>query len=829
MLASKCELKVDIKSGKAISFLCFLILGLTHNTPCTQANELITPDNTLKDELSIVDHNIQVNGENANLISGGSVRGSSLFHSFVDFNIRNGEAAYFINPTGISSIFSRITGTGNTYIGGTLGVLGNANLYLINPNGIIFGLDSKLDLNGSFLATTADSVIFRDSEFSAINPESIPVLTIDIPIGLNFNGNNGDILVLNTGAIIYQSNTSAKIPPTNLSLLPQGLGTKPGKDLSLIGKNINFDGGVINTPSDINIIAINKGTLNFETSPENIQRIKLENQNKLEYGDINLFNSSLILNQGFVQSHVNIVGENIGILEGSSIIANNIGLFEPGLLSIVAQDNLNINGNPSDTIPAGFNRIVSGILSNTFGSTDAPTINIKAKVLTINDEALISSSTFAVGNAGDIFINTNETLLLNSTPSLNSGSSINTYSAGDGDAGSININSSLLSIKQGSQITSAALDKGTAGDVNITTTNLEVIDYNPINFLPSNITTLTVAEGSGGDINISNKNSIKLENGGNIGSATFDSGNAGNVDIETKDLFVSGSFADPFNGKSYIYSSGSLINPITAKVFIGIDLHLTGNSGNLVVKADNISLNNGGLLSVKNDGPGNAGSLKINANQVLVQGGDISAATSGGDGGDITLNTNSLVLSDSSITASAKGAGNGGNVEISSTLLAGDSRSLIAANAEQGNGGIIDINTQGLIFHPQNITATSDRGAQFSGTVNVNYATTTFTGKNELAQKLSLAAVPVSCSNGRDTLRVITADALNMPDDRLEAFARANGIPMFVDGDGRKIPLIEVAGWIPNGDGTARTYAVVSIPETSVAFAANCGITSTKS
>lgn len=101
-----------------------------------------------------------INGVLIDKINGGAIRGSNLFHSFDTFNIYSGKGAYFTNPDGVNNIFTRVTGNSPSTINGVLGVLGNANLFFLNPNGIIFDANARLDLNGSFLATTASSISF---------------------------------------------------------------------------------------------------------------------------------------------------------------------------------------------------------------------------------------------------------------------------------------------------------------------------------------------------------------------------------------------------------------------------------------------------------------------------------------------------------------------------------------------------------------------------------------------------------------------------------------------------------------------------------------------
>ena len=156
----------------------------------------IIPDHTLGRESSVVVPDVEINGIKSDRLEGGAIRGSNLFHSFQEFNIDAGRGAYFANPAAIVNIFSRVTGVNPSEIFGTLGVLGNANLFFLNPNGIIFGPNASLDVRGSFFGTTANSFVFPDgSEFSATNPGVPPLLTVNVqqPIGLKFEGQEGII------------------------------------------------------------------------------------------------------------------------------------------------------------------------------------------------------------------------------------------------------------------------------------------------------------------------------------------------------------------------------------------------------------------------------------------------------------------------------------------------------------------------------------------------------------------------------------------------------------------------------------------------------------
>ncbi|MEO1209450.1 MAG: filamentous hemagglutinin N-terminal domain-containing protein [Cyanobacteria bacterium J06638_20] len=170
--------------------VALLILASTGGLLPAAAQLPLEADNTLGGESSVVIPNGGGNFE----IDGGASRGSNLFHSFEEFNVNAGRSVYFRNPTDIDNILSRVTGDNVSNILGTLGVLGDANLFLLNPNGIIFGADAQLDVSGSFYASTGDRFSWADgSEFRATDPNAPPLLSINVPLGIQYGTPAGDI------------------------------------------------------------------------------------------------------------------------------------------------------------------------------------------------------------------------------------------------------------------------------------------------------------------------------------------------------------------------------------------------------------------------------------------------------------------------------------------------------------------------------------------------------------------------------------------------------------------------------------------------------------
>lgn len=162
----------------------------------------IIPDETLGAEGSVVTEGVDVRGAIADRIDGGALRGANLFHSFSEFNVGEGQRVYFGNPAAVEHIFSRVTGGDPSDILGTLGVDGAANLFFLNPNGIVFGENASLDIEGSFVGSAASSVIFPDgTAFSAAAPDDSSLLTMSVPLGLQYGPNPPGSTVVNRGAI----------------------------------------------------------------------------------------------------------------------------------------------------------------------------------------------------------------------------------------------------------------------------------------------------------------------------------------------------------------------------------------------------------------------------------------------------------------------------------------------------------------------------------------------------------------------------------------------------------------------------------------------------
>ncbi len=226
-------------------------------------------------------------------------------------------SAFFDNALDVKNSISRVTGGKVSNIDGLLRANGNASLFLLNPSGIIFGPNASLNIGGSFVASTANSLEFTDgNEFSATAISSPPLLTVNVPLGLQYSSGAA-------GINVQQSN----------------LAVQPERTLALVGGNINLDGGNLTAPSGRVEIGAVAGASNVElTSANNL--LQLSFANGVERADVSLGNGANVDVRAGGGGSIAINAQNLNMTGGSQLQAG----IDSGLGSIGSQaGNIEIN------------------------------------------------------------------------------------------------------------------------------------------------------------------------------------------------------------------------------------------------------------------------------------------------------------------------------------------------------------------------------------------------------------------------------------------------------------------------------------------------------
>jgi filamentous hemagglutinin family protein len=568
-------------------------------------------------------------------ITQGSQVGGNLFHSFRELSVPTGGSAVFQNGTDVQNIISRVTGGSISNIDGLLKARGTANLFLLNPNGIIFGSNAELNIGGSFVASTASSVTFADgSEFSATNPSAPPLLTLNVPVGLQYGPS--------PGRIVNQSKV------TDSSGFPVGLQVQPSKTLALVGGEVALEGGNLNAPggrievgsvasnSLIHLNLTNKGLdLSYE-GVQNFQDIHLSQGAVIDVSD-----PSLLVGSGDIQ----VQGRRVTLTDGSQISSITGGSISAGTVEVTASETVEVIGTSAN--------VASNLNTVTLGDGNAGDLRIKTGQLIIRDGAFVSTGSngstlpsSVKGRSGNLSVTASESVEVSGRSASGGPSLLTVETLTNGDAGKLEITTGRLIIRDGAEVSAATY----------------------------------FGAGQGGTLNVAASKSVEVIGTGigregqlvpsTLRAASEGAGNAGDLTIATGKLTV---------------RDGA---EVTVSGMRG------GAAGDLEVRANSIKLDNSGSLRAET-AAGDRGSIKLQTRDLLLRHGSAinTNATGTATGGNITINTDTLVaLEDSDITANAV-QGQGGNIQINAqgAFLSRDSE--ITASSQRGINGTVEIRT----------------------------------------------------------------------------------------------------------------------------------------
>ncbi|MGK7953676.1 MAG: beta strand repeat-containing protein, partial [Crocosphaera sp.] len=674
----------------------------------------VIPDNTLGGESSQITNIDQLRER----IDGGAIRGGNLFHSFLEFNVGEGRGVYFSNPAGIENILSRVTGGNASHILGQLGVLGNANLFLLNPNGIIFGQNSSLDIQGSFHASTAEGIKLGEKGFfGAVEPQKSNLLSVDPGVLLFNQAANHSGSIINRGSLAV------------------------GGDLNLTAGNLDLQGQLYSggnlTLKSLNTVKI-RDTVTNPFVAAAMGNLLIQGNETVDIFALNHPDSGLFSRKNLALSSAHtVIGDahyysggsfSIEKLDGSlnnlyspndPVIRSNgdvfIGAYEGASLHIIAGGSVTI---PDFIVITGADPIF-GLQENItlangqeilIDGKNTPTVDIRAGVSpefigfplfqgSDNDQFFGASPPSSISTSADINIGT---IVFSRNPN-----DINQKITGDvlltnQYKPNLNLQGNITLNPTNPFFGFTAIDTASFGDG-----GRVILDSRNNIDITGEIFALAFGEfGKGGEVLINSFSDVSIN-----GLIDVVSSQDGNIKINGDNIFITDSsilagnrpnvgFENAQTGNIYLNATETL-DIQNSVIENSVYFNGVGNSGQIIIDAKNLNLSNNSLVFNNVNGIGNSGGIIVNSSDFNITNNSlvVSSVFGRGNSGEITVNTNNLALSNTGrIVSNTLGEGDSGGIKIQAMgdiVINDDSSSILSQveNGGQGNSGGVNIET----------------------------------------------------------------------------------------------------------------------------------------
>jgi filamentous hemagglutinin family protein len=722
--------------------LIFLLLSILFPLRITIAAGGIATDGTVGPAQSLSGPEVDIDQRL------GTTVGKNLFHSFSEFNVNNGQTVTFREntPNALDNVISRVTGGSRSDINGTLSSTpkGHANLYLINPSGVMFGKNARIDVPGAFHASTADEVRFQDgARFSASQPAG-STLTAAAPASFGFLGTS------------VSTNGLLKVDGAQLAV-------GQGKKLGMVGRNISVENGAkLSAPEgEVRLEAVGQGSMN----------VPVNQPSETAHGVLTLTGSSTIDGSGEGGGKVIVRGRDLSMDQNAKILAKTNGKKNGAGIDVRLTGNMTMkggslvqagttgNGASGKILVTAKNLQIDGQNTVTGISSEAGNSAAKEKhstgragdielrienQLSLARSGQINSSSYSTGDAGNITVNTRQLWI--DTQGVPKDSSVNPLSTGiitqaakawSDQSGDIAVNArGNITIKGGSRIDADSFGKHNAGDIRVTAKNLLIDGQTTLNgqksylptFIDSNVGSGQIRDeetGNGGSIILDIKDKLSLIGGGVIRSSTYGTGDAGKIKVNVGQLLI--------DGQGAILLKDNFGSPLKTGIITEAMKDWSGKGGNIdVAVRGDMAIKGGGTISADTSGLQRAGDIYVKANNLQLDGQttllskqtsyfltDISSNThlgeklgdKAGKAGNITVDIADRLklIQGGRIISTVFGSGDAGSVTVKAGQLLIDTQGTVdnegnslqtaiyteAVEAWSGKGGNIDVTVRG--------------------------------------------------------------------------------------------------------------------------------------
>jgi filamentous hemagglutinin family protein len=662
-------------------------------------------------------------------ITGGSFSkdGVNQFHSFDKFGLNSGEMANFLANPGTQNILGRVVGGDASIINGLIQVTGsNANLYLMNPAGMVFGTGASLNVPMSFTSTSGGGIGFGDKWFSSFQGSNYAEL-VGNPTGFSFANFSGS--VINAGNLSVnqgQSLTllgSATVNTGSLSA-PQGqviVAAVPGENLV----RLTQQGSLLSLEFQPGAIAPNKSNSNPNNSNPNNSNPNNSNPNNPDFTPLSL---PQLLTLPAVQNATNLKSNADGSVQltGSGIKTQ----VEQGMALVGGK--INVSGNTGGFVSILGHKVgLFGADINASGVNGGGTVFVggdykgqgvvpNAKFAYVSADSKINASATGNGNGGKVIIWSDDTTRFFGKVSANAGSL-------GGDGGFVET-SGKNSLQTTGGFVEAIASLGKPGTWLLDPRNVVIIDQgtiggsfdngNPNIFTPDAddavISASDIINSLSAGTSVTITTGPDSPRGGQPATAVPIGNQEGNITLSAPITVA----IDSPNATTFrlIAANNITIGQEITSLRNGGQLNLDLQAGGNVNISSNISLNGGNLTS-------NSNTFNSNPNTVLNTG---SFNNSSGNINITTLGAINTGVIDTHLASVDELAFDqfGGNVSLRSggDIQVGyiDARGPnFGERGSLGRGGIIDINSGGLFRATGTFRVTrSDTFSIYNGAIN---------------------------------------------------------------------------------------------------------------
>lgn len=629
----------------------------------------------------------------------GQVQVNNLFHSFSVFDIASGESATFSGPANITNIISRVTGGGASSVDGAINSsISGASLFLINPNGIMFGPNASLNVSGSFHASSAGYLVLGNGgRFDAVTPGN-SVLTSAPPAAFGFLGTPAGISVTDTrlqvangqtlslvGGDITTQNALLYAPEGTVQVASVGAAGQVGVDVSTL------DPGSYGPMGSIDVSHPGSVTARFVPGVGFVGNLDASGGDGgtvvIRGGNIVLDSALVFADSGSGSSgRVDIrAADQLHASNGATVSADHFGTGPGGVVTVEAGEVILDKGGrlQADNYtpnPGGSIRVTAGTV--TIEEKSDP-----ALALVGDQESGLFAAAFDSGEGADVTVNAN-------TVSVGGGGAIelNTDTAG-GDGGDLSVTADLVQLHDDGAVRVNTFGSGEAGDVTLTVDRLEITSG-------GSIASQSLGAGTAGNIDITATGRVSVRGTGStdpsgIYSNAFSSGNGGRIAVTAPDIDVdNGARIQAGVGAS---QSVAGLPPATAAT----------QAGSIDLQGERVSVTGLAQVSTQSDNAGQAGDIQVQADETLaigspagaVQSGLFSSASGTGAGGNVVIRGGVLMMDGGAINVSSATSGNAGTISATLDAAALQNGAQISTSVSgTGSGGVLSVSAAGDVM-----------------------------------------------------------------------------------------------------------------------------------